>query len=346
MFQTGFNPKYRRPQRGEFSTSQCVEGILSGDRNALSYAITLTESQNATASQKAYEILKSLAQSGTQGYSKRITITGAPGAGKSTFIEHFGKYLLAKGHTLAVLAVDPSSQISYGSIMGDKTRMESLSTNQHAFIRPSSAGNMLGGVTLGTKESIFLCEKAGYEWIFVETVGVGQSESTSSAITDMTILLVQPGAGDDIQGIKRGILEMTDIIVVNKADGPQKDLADNTCRSYQSVLQLFQNRIEGYMPVVLTASAIENKGFDEIYNQIIHFFQHLEQKQMLGENRKEQEIRWFDFMIRERVLDWLVADSTVSQQLKGLKNEIADGHVLGFVALELAMKTIKNQGGR
>lgn len=343
MPQTGFNPSYRKTPRGEYSTASCVEAILAGDRNALSYAITLSESQNELARSKAYKMLHLLAQSPGNDKTKRITITGAPGAGKSTFIEHFGKYILNKGHKTAVLAIDPSSQLSHGSIMGDKTRMEVLSTDPRAFIRPSSAGAMLGGVAQGTKESIFLCEKAGYDCVLVETVGVGQSESMSSTITDMTLLLVQPGAGDDIQGIKRGILEMTDLIVVNKADGVQFDLAQSTSRAYRSAMGLFQNRMEGFSVQVIVASSIEDRGFDAIYEQINKFFLHLEKQQQLHHLRKQQEVQWFEFMLREQALQWMMQNANMAERLVDLKKQILNDERSGFLALEEALNTLKTR---
>jgi LAO/AO transport system kinase len=343
MPQTGFNPSYRKTPRGEYSTASCVEAILAGDRNALSYAITLSESQNELARSKAYKMLHLLAQSPGNDKTKRITITGAPGAGKSTFIEHFGKYILNKGHKTAVLAIDPSSQLSHGSIMGDKTRMEVLSTDPRAFIRPSSAGAMLGGVAQGTKESIFLCEKAGYDCVLVETVGVGQSESMSSTITDMTLLLVQPGAGDDIQGIKRGILEMTDLIVVNKADGVQFDLAQSTSRAYRSAMGLFQNRMEGFSVQVIVASSIEDRGFDAIYEQINKFFLHLEKQQQLHHLRKQQEVQWFEFMLREQALQWMMRNANMAERLVDLKKQILNDERSGFLALEEALNTLKTR---
>ena len=343
MSQTGFNPSYRKSPRGEYSVTACVEAIMAGDRNALSYAITLSESQNELAREKAYKMLHLLAESPGKDRTKRITITGAPGAGKSTFIEHFGKYLLKKGHKTAVLAIDPSSQLSHGSIMGDKTRMEALSTDPRAFIRPSSAGAMLGGVAQGTKESIFLCEKAGYDCVLVETVGVGQSESMASTITDMTLLLVQPGAGDDIQGIKRGILEMTDLIVVNKADGVQLDLAQNTRRAYNSAMGLFQNRIEGFSVQVILASSIEDRGFDAIYEQINQFFTHLEKQQQLHHLRQRQEVQWFDFMLRERALQWIMQNGNMENRLIDLKKQMLNDELSGFLALEEALKTLKTR---
>lgn len=326
------------------SVDACVKSILSGDRNALSYAITLAESSKEEWREEAYRILSELSQEKTnREAARRITITGAPGAGKSTFIEHFGKFLTSRGHRLAVLAVDPSSQLSQGSIMGDKTRMEVLSTDPLAYIRPSSAGAMLGGVNQGTKEAVFLCEKAGFDWILIETVGVGQSESFSSLITDMTILLVQPGAGDDIQGIKRGIMEVTDLMVVNKADGGQKELAGTTARAYASSLQLFQSRVSGYKPGVLVASSLENTGFEAIYSEADRFFNHLISSHQLMSNRHKQETQWFDMMLKERLLEWFMKRSEMAEKIQSVRSRMQTGELSGFAAIEEAMQEFKNQ---
>lgn len=341
MSQTGFNPAYQRAVRDQLSTDQCVKGILAGETHALSYAITLVENGQAAKRDMAYEILVALTQEAKTTKSKRITITGAPGAGKSTFIEHFGKFLTAKGHKLAVLAVDPSSQLSQGSIMGDKTRMQSLSADPLAYIRPSSSGNMLGGVNTGTKEAIFLCESAGYEWVLVETVGVGQSEAFAAQVTDMSLLLLQPGAGDDVQGIKRGVLETTDLIIVNKSDGEQKDSAMATARSYASVLQLFQPRIEGYRPGVIRASSIEKMGFEEIYKQVQRFFDHVENHQTLNQLRQRQDLFWFDQMIRERALEWLLANTQITHAINEARQHLITGSTSGFEALNAALRDIK-----
>lgn len=341
MSQIGFNPTYQRAVRDELSLTDCVKGILGGDTRALSFAITLVENGQAEKRDKAYEILVALTKEAGTKSAKRISVTGAPGAGKSTFIEHFGKYLTSKGHKLAVLAVDPSSQLTQGSIMGDKTRMQGLSADPMAYIRPSSSGNMLGGVNTGTKEAIFLCEAAGYDWVLVETVGVGQSEAFAAQITDMSLLLLQPGSGDDVQGIKRGVLETTDLIIVNKADGAQKDTALSTARSYASVLQLFQPRIEGYRPGVLKTSSIEETGFEEIYKQIQSFFKHIESHHTLEQLRQKQDLFWFDQMIRERALEWLLSHPHITQTLQEARQNLMAGVTSGFEALNAAMHEIK-----
>lgn len=343
MSQTGFNPTYQRAVRDELSVVDCVQGIHNGDVRALSFAITLVESGQPERRDKAYEILLALTQGVKSNNTKRISITGAPGAGKSTFIEHFGKYLTAKGHKLAVLAVDPSSQLTKGSIMGDKTRMQSLSADPLAYIRPSSSGNMLGGVNTGTKEAIFLCESAGYDWVLVETVGVGQSEAFAAQITDMSLLLLQPGAGDDVQGIKRGVLETTDLIIVNKWDGSQKETAMATARSYASVLQLFQPRIEGYRTGVLKASSLEETGFDEIYEHIQQFFVHIATHQTLEKLRQNQDLFWFDQMIRERALEWLLANPQITASIQQAREHLITGYTSGFEALNAAMQDIKKK---
>ncbi|MBK8701979.1 MAG: methylmalonyl Co-A mutase-associated GTPase MeaB [Saprospiraceae bacterium] len=272
-----------------------------------------------------------------------MAITGAPGVGKSTFIEHFGYYLLGKGHRLAVLAVDPSSPLFKGSILGDKTRMHQLSQEGEVYIRPSSAGAILGGVSKGTKEAIFLCEAAGYDTILVETVGVGQSEAWASMMTDFTLLLIQPGAGDEIQGIKRGILEMADLIIVNKADGEQNDLALKTARAYAQAMTLFQPRYEAFKTSVLTASSLEEKGFDAIYRFAVEFHAFLLKETWLEKVRADQEVFWFDANVRERIMQAVMHRLDFSAMVTTLRDRIQQEHTPSFLALYEIDRLIQNR---
>ena len=249
---------FRRSRKQLPTINEFVQGIKEGSRALLSQAITLIESALPEHQSLSQELIKRCLP--LSGKSIRIGITGVPGAGKSTFIESFGGFLTAKGHHLAVLAIDPSSERSGGSILGDKTRMEELSADERAFIRPSPSGGTTGGVARKTRESIILCEAAGYDTIIVETVGVGQSETAVHSMVDFFLLLMIPGAGDELQGMKRGIMEMADMIVINKADGDTLTLARKAKTEYTNAMHLFPLPPSGWAPAVLTCSSLENKS--------------------------------------------------------------------------------------
>ncbi|WP_052121509.1 methylmalonyl Co-A mutase-associated GTPase MeaB, partial [Inquilinus limosus] len=250
-------------------TAETIEGIAArirdGDRRALARAITLVESRRADHRERAEALLEALAPAA--GGAVRIGISGPPGVGKSTFIESLGLHLTGQGHRVAVLAVDPSSQRSGGSILGDKTRMELLTRDPAAFIRPSPAGSTLGGVARRTRETLLLCEAAGHDVVIVETVGVGQSETAVAQMVDVFLLLLLPGAGDELQGIKRGIVEVADILVVNKADGDRKGAANHAAAEYRHALALLRGT-GGWTPPVLQCSALENRGIDAVWDMI------------------------------------------------------------------------------
>ena len=258
------------------SVNEFVTGVLNGNITFLSKAITLVESTNIKHQQKANEILNFCLPHANK--SIRIGITGVPGVGKSTFIETFGKYLTAQGKKVAVLAVDPSSSVNKGSILGDKTRMEALVTDKNAFIRPSPSGTSLGGVAQKTRESIILCEAAGFDTIIIETVGVGQSETVVHSMVDFFLLLKLAGAGDELQGIKRGIIEMADAIVINKADGENKQNAKIAKVAFNRALHLYPLKESKWQPKVLTASALHNSGVEEIDNMILWLLSTIEQQ--------------------------------------------------------------------
>ena len=266
-----------------------VEAILSGDRRALAKAITLVESQRETDRDAAQTLLKSLLPH--TGSSIRIGVTGVPGVGKSTFIETFGQHLIEKGHRLAVLAVDPSSPVAGGSILGDKTRMERLSRSEAAFIRPSPAGKALGGVAFKTRESLLLCEAAGYDVILVETVGVGQSEHQVAGMVDFFLLLMLPGGGDELQGIKKGILELADAIVVNKADGASETLARTTQQHYRGAMSLLKH--EGFWePKVMTCSALHQQGIEAVWETIVEYAEAARSGGIFDEARAAQTVSY------------------------------------------------------
>ena len=300
------NP-YMRPRRRQAlpSAAELVEGIIKGDMVSLSKAVTLVESLAPAHQQLAREVIeKCLPHSGK---SRRIGITGVPGAGKSTSIDVFGMHVLKQGGKLAVLAIDPSSERSKGSILGDKTRMEKLSQQPGAFIRPSPSAGSLGGVARKTRETIVLCEAAGYDNIFVETVGVGQSETAVHSMVDFFLLIQIAGAGDELQGIKRGIMEMADGIVINKADGDNVERARLAMAQYRSALHLFPSPPSGWHPEVLTYSGYFELGIDEVWDMIDRYFAFVEGNGYFEERRRQQARYWMfetiDAELRRRFYD-------------------------------------------
>ena len=319
----------RQPKR-ELTADECVEGILRGDRVVLSRAITLIESTKPEHYAKGQEVIeRCLPHSGN---SIRIGITGVPGAGKSTFIESFGTYLTSQGHKVAVLAIDPSSERSKGSILGDKTRMESLSVNPKAFIRPTPSGLTLGGVARKTRETIILCEAAGFDTILVETVGVGQSETIVKSMTDFFLLLLIAGAGDELQGIKRGIMEMADAIVITKADGDNQLKAQQARNQYQSVINLFPANDNGWKVPVTTCSVYDQPSIIAISDLINRFAEetrangsfHLQRNQQLVKSFYE----WIDFSIKSRFYE----NKDVKQLIEKLLPQIQSGHITPYQA--------------
>jgi len=279
--------KFQERKKEDLSVNDYVEGILAGNRSILSRAITLVESSLTSHYEKAQQIIEKCMPWSSKSF--RIGITGVPGVGKSTFIEAFGMHLIKKGHKIAVLAVDPSSAISKGSILGDKTRMEKLSVHPNAFIRPSPAAGSLGGVARKTREIIILCEAAGFDRILVETVGVGQSETTVHSMVDFFLLLMLAGAGDELQGIKRGIMEMCDGMVINKADGENLNQAKSARVQYLRALHLFPPALSGWTPEVKICSSIEKKGIDEVYEMILSYENHIRNNGYFEKNRKTQQ---------------------------------------------------------
>lgn len=294
------NPYLQKRKRRELSVDDYVEGIRKGDRVILSRAITLIESTNPEHQKLAQQVIERCLP--YSGKSLRIGITGVPGAGKSTFIEAFGTFLTAHGKQIAVLAIDPSSERSKGSILGDKTRMEQLSVDPHAFIRPSPSGLTLGGVARKTRETIVLCEAAGFDVIIVETVGVGQSETVVKSMVDFFLLIMLSGAGDELQGIKRGIMEMADALVINKADGDNVTPAQVARARYQSALHLFPKNDNGWAVPVTTCSSLENTDIDKVWEIISQFEALTKSNGFFEKNRNEQNVKifydWIDFTIK------------------------------------------------
>ncbi len=280
-------------------TSDLLSEIVSGNRILLSRAITLIESTLASHQTQASDLIEAILPH--TGRSLRLGITGPPGAGKSTFIEAFGKLLIGLGKKVAVLPVDPTSTISGGSILGDKTRMQELSLDPHAFIRPSPAGDSLGGVAKKTRETIFLCEAAGFDVIIVETVGVGQSETMVRQMVDFFLLLTIAGGGDDLQGIKRGVMEMADAVVINKADGDNLTKCKLAAKHYSQALHLFPALESGWMVPVKTCSALEKKGLNDLWKMVMEYRLLTEKNGYFELNRSQQNAAWF----RESLKSWL-----------------------------------------
>lgn len=304
---------------------------------ALSKAITLVESHHAKHREEAEKLIKKCLPH--SGQSIRIGITGVPGAGKSTFIESFGGLLASKGKKVAVLAVDPSSSQSKGSILGDKTRMERLVQNPNVFIRPSASGTHLGGVAKKTRESIILCEAAGYEIILVETIGVGQSETTVHSMVDFFLLLQIVGAGDELQGMKRGIMELCDAILINKADGDNVQSAHLAKQEYLNALHLFSEKPNGWTPKVLTCSAIEQKGIEEVWQMITEYISFTKDNNTFTSKRDQQEEYWFYDTLNHTLLDRFYSNqkvkSLMKEQLKLLKQKKATPYDAASSLLDL-----------
>jgi len=330
------NKKKIRKNEKDISIDKYVEEIRNGNRIFLSKSITLIESNNITYFKKGQEILRRLLP--FSGNSIRIGITGVPGVGKSTFIENLGKYYTGKGHKVAVLAIDPSSSISKGSILGDKTRMEELSRDENAYIRPTSSGNTLGGVARKTRETIFLCEAAGFDKILVETVGVGQSETLVESMTDFFLLLKLAGAGDELQGIKRGIIEMADLIVINKAEGDNMNSAKLAQKSFQSALHYYPPKKNYWKPKVLLASALNNKGTKEIATKIDEFIKLTKSNSYFDKKRIEQDKYWFYESIKRQLETSFFQHKKIKDKLPDLLSKMENNKITAFEAAENLLK--------
>jgi len=312
------------------SVDEFVSNILKGNIPFLSKAITLVESTNAKHQQKANEILERCLPHANN--SVRIGITGVPGVGKSTFIESFGKQLTAQGKKVAVLAVDPSSSVNKGSILGDKTRMEELVTDTNAFIRPSPSGTSLGGVAQKTRESIILCEAAGFDTIIIETVGVGQSETVVHSMVDFFLLLKLAGAGDELQGIKRGIIEMADAIVINKADGDNEKNAKIAKVEFNRALHLYPIKESKWQPKVLTASALHNLGIEKIDTMIVDYISLTKENNYFNQKRNNQNKYWLLATIEQQLKDNFYQNTTIKNALAKEISNLENGKTTPFNA--------------
>ena len=332
--------KLRSGKHKPMSVADFVQGIREGNRTILSKAITLIESSLHTHQEKAQEIIAECLKNSQQSAvgsqqsagSIRIGITGVPGVGKSTFIEVLGKHLTAHGHKLAVLAIDPSSSRSKGSILGDKTRMEELATDPDAFIRPSPSAGSLGGVARKTRETIILCEAAGFDVILVETVGVGQSETAVHSMVDFFLLLMLAGAGDELQGIKRGIIEMADAIFINKADGDNMAKANLAKSEYSNALHLFPPPESGWIPVVETCSARTHEGITRVWETIEEFCSFTTGKGFFTHRRMEQDRQVLFDTIDESLKTSFYSRKDITHQLKKMETDVVAGKISPYVA--------------
>ena len=319
--------QFRRKQP---SVEELISKILNGDKTALSRAITLVESTNPEHLEKANAIIQTCLTHANK--SIRIGITGVPGVGKSTFIEAFGKHLTDLGKKVAVLAVDPSSTISHGSILGDKTRMEELVKDENAFIRPSASGETLGGVARKTRETIILCEAAGFDTIIIETVGVGQSETAVHSMVDFFLLLKISGAGDELQGIKRGIMEMADAIVINKADGDNINKAKLAKTEFNRALHLFPAKKSGWIPTATTCSSYTKEGISEVWNTISAYLKLVKENHYFEEKRKDQNQFWMMETINEQLKTNFYNHPEISKLMNTKKKAVQNNEISPFVA--------------
>ncbi|HOX25456.1 MAG TPA: methylmalonyl Co-A mutase-associated GTPase MeaB [Candidatus Krumholzibacteria bacterium] len=317
-------------RRRRLATDEYVAGVLSGDRALLARAITLIESNAPAHFDQAQEIVQALLP--YRGRAVRVGITGTPGAGKSTFIETLGTLLTGAGHRLAVAAVDPSSTVTGGSVLGDKTRMTRLATDPRAFVRPSPSGGTLGGVTRKTRETILLFEAAGYDIVVVETMGVGQGETVVREMVDFFLLLLIAGGGDELQGIKKGVIELADAIVVNKADGANRQAADLARAEYEQALHYLRPATAGWQTRAFTASALTGEGVREVWRVVETFLDRTRQSGGLEERRRRQERQWVRQLVRDRLEEVFLGHPEVARLLPGLETAVERGEIPAVTA--------------
>ena len=338
--------KKRKERKAALTVENLFEGILNQDVKSLSSAITLIESTLEQDRIKAQELIKKCLPH--TGKSIRIGITGVPGVGKSTFIESFGQELVKAGRKVAILAIDPSSGTTGGSILGDKTRMEVLTQMKEVFIRPTAAGTTLGGVATKTRESIYLCEACGFDTILIETVGVGQSETLVHSMVDFFLLLMLAGAGDELQGIKRGIMELADALVITKADGDNVKKANLARREYQNAMHLFPPKKNGWTPKSLTCSSLTNTNIDQIWETIQSFENHCKINGSFDSNRREQDKYWMQETLNDYILRSFYDNEQLTAYLQEMKEELIKGNESSFTAadklFEAYRKHIQNNG--
>ncbi len=324
------NPHFKKRKKRELTIDEYVKGITEGNITILSQAITLIESNNPTHYAKAQEIIEKCLP--YAGKSVRLGITGVPGAGKSTFIEAIGDMVTSLRHKLAVLAIDPSSERSGGSILGDKTRMESICHNPDVFIRPSPSAGSLGGVARKTRETIVLCEAAGFDVIFIETVGVGQSETAVHSMVDMFMLLQISGAGDELQGIKRGIMEMADQMVITKCDGENVHKAELARTQFQGALRLFPVPESGWKPKVYTCSSYTKEGLEYVWKGVEDYLEHIQRNGYFTLNRNRQNKYWMYESINETLRNSFYHDPAIEEQIETYEQKVLNDQISSFVA--------------
>ena len=312
--------------------SDLVRGIRAGDRATLARAITLIESKRGDHRKTAHHLVQELLP--LTGRAVRLGITGAPGVGKSTTIDVLGTYLTGKGHKVAVLAVDPSSTRTGGSILGDKTRMAQLAVDPHAFVRPSPSSGTLGGVAAKTRETMLVCEAAGYDVVMVETVGIGQSETAVADMTDFFLVLMLPGAGDELQGLKKGIVELADMIAVNKADGDNIERARRAAADYRAALNILTPHSSTWSPPVITYSALTQNGIDELWAQVLAHKKKMTGSGELETRRREQQVKWMWTMLEGRLTARLRSDASVRTKLRQVESQVAAGKLAPTLAVE------------
>ncbi|MCG8524993.1 MAG: methylmalonyl Co-A mutase-associated GTPase MeaB [Opitutales bacterium] len=330
----------KRVKRRELTVDDYVDGVLEGNRTILARAITLIESQSPSHLETGLEVLQQLLPH--SGKSKRVGITGVPGAGKSTFVESLGFQLCEEGHQVAVLAIDPSSSLSGGSILGDKTRMEKLANHSSAFIRPSPTGGNLGGVAEKSRSTMILCEAAGYDVVLVETVGVGQNETTVRGMVDCFLLLSIAGAGDDLQGIKKGVVEIADLFVVNKADGNNKTRAARSRSEMETVLHYLNPFTPSWTVPALTCSAMMGHGVKDVWDKVISFFEHLDKEDILNRRRSEQNVDWMHEMIFQEIRHRFFLNDRVAKDLKGIEKDVYEQNLPPYLGAKTLLEKFLN----
>jgi len=331
------NPQKTQTKRPHLTIDDYVNGVLKNDKTLLARTITLIESNSTDHYDKARDVLKKLLPH--SGKSLRVGITGVPGAGKSTLIETLGSYLIEQGHKIAVLAVDPSSTVTRGSILGDKTRMEKLSRHPDCFIRPSPSGGTLGGVTRKSRETILVCEAAGYDVILVETVGVGQSEMTVRSMVDFFLLIMIAGAGDELQGIKRGVIEIADALLINKADGQNKTRAELAREEYAAALKYLAPATRGWKTNAFTCSALTGEGIPDTWRLIKTFETRTKESGVFDERRKNQALEWVYSMIENYLKESFYNNPDVRNQFHQVKQKILNETLLPTAAAEQLLRT-------
>jgi LAO/AO transport system kinase len=331
-------PPSTEQEAGPIDVNELVRGVTKGERNVLARAITLVESRRADHQEKARQLVQALLP--RTGNAVRLGITGAPGVGKSTTIDALGVFLTASQRKVAVLAVDPSSTRTGGSILADKTRMARLAADECAFIRPSPTAGTLGGVATKTRESMLICEAAGYDVILVETVGIGQSETAVADMVDFFLALMLPGAGDELQGLKKGVVELADMIAVNKADGENIGRAKAAAAEYRSALHILTPRSPVWVPPVITYSALTGDGIASIWEKVVEHRDMLTASGELRARRREQQIKWMWTMFDERLRDRLRSDPILQSRLPQIESDVADGRLSPALAVDEIARTL------